>query len=181
MQTAKIIEIIFTAFHLIMKAILRCSKKASSDILQFGNTTVNYSSLSVSYITEKKNEMIMLPPKEFYLLYMLLRSPNRIFTRQQIMDEIWDYDCESDTKTVNVHINRLRKKFKNNTDFEIITIKNLGYKAILKNSNPPPRFLTQSKEMSKNQLLCNITADLFYNSNLPLSRQDFLYHFLKMK
>lgn len=132
----------YEEMHLILKAVLRCSKKASSDIIRFGNTTINYSSLSVHYITEKKNEMITLPPKEFYLLYMLLRSPNRIFTRQQIMDEIWDYDCESTDKTINTHINRLRKKLKNNPDFEIITIKNLGYKATLKNSDPPPIFLT---------------------------------------
>ena len=125
-------------FHLILKSILRCSKKASSDIIKFGNTIINYGALSVSYITEKKNEMIMLPPKEFYLLYTMLRSPNRIFTRAQLMDEIWDYDCESGEKTVNTHINRLRKKFKNNKDFEIITIKNLGYKAIINNIYPPP-------------------------------------------
>ena len=116
---------------LVLKSILRCSMKATSDVIRFGNTTVTYSSLSVSYITEKKNQIVALPPKEFYLLYMLLRSPNRIFIRQQIMDEIWDYDCESDYKTVNTHINRLRKNFKNHPDFEIITIKNLGYKAIL--------------------------------------------------
>lgn len=116
---------------LVLKSILRCSKKSASDVICFGNTTITHSSLSVSYITKRKNEIITLPPKEFYLLYMLLRSPDRIFTRQQIMDEIWDYDCESSYKTINTHINRLRKKFKNNSDFEIITIKNLGYKAVL--------------------------------------------------
>ena len=116
---------------LVLKSILRCFMKATSDVIRFGNTTVTHSSLSVSYITEKKNQIIALAPKEFYLLYMLLRSPNRVFTRQQIMDEIWDYDCESSYKTVNTHINRLRKKFKNNPDFKIITIKNVGYKAIL--------------------------------------------------
>ncbi len=137
-------------FHLIIKSILRCSKKASSHIIQFGDTTINYSSLSVSYITEKKNEMVMLPPKEFYLLYTLLRSPNRIFTRTQLMDEIWDYDCESGEKTVNTHINRLRKKFKNNKDFEIITIKNLGYKAVLNNiSAPPPRIFNKNRGFVK--------------------------------
>ncbi len=75
--------------------------------------------------------------------------PNHIFTRTQLMDEIWDYDCESGEKTVNTHINRLRKKFKNNKDFEIITIKNLGYKAVLNNiSAPPPAFLTKIVDLS---------------------------------
>ena len=113
-------------------------------MIQFGNTTVNYNNLSVSYITEKKNELIMLPPKEFYLLFTLLRSPNRIFTRTQLMDEIWDYDCESGEKTINTHINRLRKKFKSNKDFEIITIKNLGYKAVLNINEPPPAIFNTS-------------------------------------
>ena len=71
-----------------------------------------------------------LPPKEFMLLFKLLSCPNKVFTRQQLMDEIWDLDTESDEHTVNVHINKLRDRFRDNHDFEIITVRGLGYKAV---------------------------------------------------
>ena len=116
---------------LVLKSILRCSMKATSDVIRFGNTTVTYSSLSVSYITEKKNQIVALPPKEFYLLYMLLRSPNRIFIRQQIMDELWGYDSETDIRTVDVHINRLRDRFREIPYFQILTVRGLGYKGMI--------------------------------------------------
>ena len=64
------------------------------------------------------------------LLFKLLSYPNKIFTRRQLMDEIWDMDSESDERTVDVHINRLRDRFRGSDDFEIITVRGLGYKAV---------------------------------------------------
>jgi len=74
-----------------------------------------------------------LPQKEFYLLYKLVTSPNRVFTRRQIMDDVWGPDSEADPHTLDVHISRLRERFKDNPDFEIVTVRGLGYKAVRKN------------------------------------------------
>ena len=71
---------------------------------------------------------MVLPQKEFMILYKMASFPGKIFTRQQFMDEIWGYDSESDTHTVDVHIGRLRERFKNNPDFKITTIRGIGYK-----------------------------------------------------
>lgn len=71
---------------------------------------------------------VILPQKEFMLLYKMVSYPNRIFTRQQLMDDVWGYDNDSDYHTVDVHIGRLREKFRNNTDFKIVTIRGVGYK-----------------------------------------------------
>ena len=60
----------------------------------------------------------------------MLSYPNKIYTRRQLMDEIWDMDSESDERTVDVHVSRVRERFRNNTDFEIITVRGLGYKAV---------------------------------------------------
>ncbi|WP_425415247.1 winged helix-turn-helix domain-containing protein [Paenibacillus stellifer] len=75
-------------------------------------------------------ESIILPQKEFYLLYKMISYPNKIFTKQQLMDEIWGMDSESDEHTVVVHINRLRERFRESSDFEIVTVRGLGYKAV---------------------------------------------------
>ena len=93
-----------------------------------GGTLLDFDSFSVSfggYISE-------LPRKEFLLLYKLLSYPGKIFTRRQLMDEIWDMDSETDERTVDVHINRLRERFKGNEDFDIVTVRGLGYKAVKK-------------------------------------------------
>ena len=119
----------YDELNLRIKALLRRSKIANDKKIVIGNTTLDYDALTV---TQNGNETL-LPQKEFYLLYKLLCYPNKIFTRQQLMDEIWGFDNESDEKTVNVHINRLREKFKSNMDFEIVTIRGLGYKAVKKN------------------------------------------------
>lgn len=74
----------------------------------------------------------ILPQKEFYLLYKLLSYPNKIFTRPQLMDEIWGMFSETDERTVNTHINRLRNRFSDCKDFEIVTVRGLGYKAVKK-------------------------------------------------
>ncbi len=107
-------------------ALLRRSKIANERKLTVGNTTLYYDSLSVV----SENDTQELPQKEFLLLFKLLSYPNKIFTRRQLMDEIWDMESESDERTVDVHVSRLREKHRNNTDFEIVTVRGLGYKAV---------------------------------------------------
>ena len=109
-------------------ALLRRSKIASERKLTVGNTTLLYDSLSVK--TENGAEY-ELPQKEFMLLFKLLSYPNKIFTRRQLMDEIWDMESESDERTVDVHVSRLRDRFRNCSDFEIVTVRGLGYKAVI--------------------------------------------------
>ena len=75
-------------------------------------------------------ESMVLPQKEFMLLYKMVSYPGRIFTRQQLMDDIWGYDSESDTHTVDVHIGRLRDRFRDNRDFKIVTMRGVGYKVV---------------------------------------------------
>ena len=75
---------------------------------------------------------MVLPQKEFMLLYKMASFPGRIFTRQQLMDEIWGYDSQSDLHTVDVHIGRLRERFRDHPDFEIVTMRGVGYKAVKK-------------------------------------------------
>ena len=108
-----------------IKALLRRSKIVSERSLTIGNTILNYDTLSVIY---NSNEYI-LPQKEFYLLYKLLSYPNQIFTRIQLMEDIWGPSSDSSDATVSVHINRLRNRFENCPDFSIVTIRGLGYKA----------------------------------------------------
>lgn len=108
-------------------ALLRRSKIANEQRLLVGKTILDYEALTLSV----GDQTATLPKKEFLLLFKLLSAPNRIFTRAQIMDEIWGYESESDPRTVDVHIKRLREKLENNRDFEIITVKGLGYKARL--------------------------------------------------
>ena len=79
--------------------------------------------------TDDSGSMI-LPQKEFMLLYKMASFPGRIFTRQQLMDDVWGYDSESDTHTVDVHIGRLRERFKDNRDFKIVTMRGVGYKVV---------------------------------------------------
>ena len=107
-------------------ALLRRSKISNERKLTVGQTTLIYDSLSVVSPDDTQE----LPQKEFLLLFKLLSYPNKIFTRRQLMDEIWDMESESDERTVDVHVSRLREKFRNNPDFEIITVRGLGYKAV---------------------------------------------------
>lgn len=107
-------------------ALLRRSKIANERKLTLGNTTLYYDSLSVACGSEVQE----LPQKEFLLLFKLLSYPNKIFTRRQLMDEIWDMESESDERTVDVHVSRLREKFRGSNDFEIVTVRGLGYKAV---------------------------------------------------
>lgn len=91
-----------------------------------GDTVLECDSLTV--ITSK--ESMVLPQKEFMLLYKMASFPGKIFTRQQLMDDIWGYESESDTHTVDVHIGRLRDRFRENEDFKIVTIRGVGYKVV---------------------------------------------------
>ena len=109
-------------------ALLRRSQIVGERKLTVGSTTLLYDSLSV----KTGEEMLELPQKEFMLLFKLLSYPNKIYTRRQLMDEIWDMDSESDERTVDVHVSRLRERFRNSVDFEILTVRGLGYKAVLK-------------------------------------------------
>ena len=107
-------------------ALLRRSKIASERKITIGSTVLNHDSFTVT----TPDGSIELPQKEFMLLFLLLSYKDKIFTRRQLMDELWDMDSETDERTVDVHINRLRDKFKNNEDFKIVTIRGLGYKAV---------------------------------------------------
>lgn len=109
-------------------ALLRRSQIAGERKLTVGQTTLFYDSLSV----KTPKGLMELPQKEFLLLFKLLSYPNKIYTRRQLMDEIWDMDSESDERTVDVHVSRVRERFRENTDFEIITVRGLGYKAVPK-------------------------------------------------
>lgn len=109
-----------------VSALLRRSQIANEHKMTIGGTLLNYDEMSVN--DGEKTQV--LPQKEFLLLYKLLSYKDKIFTRRQLMDEIWDMDSESDERTVDVHINRLRDKFGGNPDFEIVTVRGLGYKAV---------------------------------------------------
>lgn len=111
-----------------VEVLLRRSKISNERRITIGSTILDYDSLSVT----SNGKEWTLPQKEFLLLYKLLSYPNKIFTRQQLMDEIWGLFSESDERTVNTHINRLRDKFQECDDFEIVTIRGLGYKAVKK-------------------------------------------------
>lgn len=108
-----------------INALLRRAHIASEKQLVIGKTVLKYDSHTV---VDESGEQI-LPSKEFLLLFKLLSYSDKIFTRRQLMDEIWDMETESDERTVDVHINRLRERFKNNSDFSIVTVRGLGYKA----------------------------------------------------
>ena len=107
-------------------ALLRRSRIVNERKLTVGTTTLHYDGFTVSH-PDGEDE---LPQKEFLLLFKFLSYPNKIFTRRQLMDEIWDMDSESDERTVDVHISRLRERYRNSTDFEIVTVRGLGYKAV---------------------------------------------------
>jgi two-component system OmpR family response regulator len=109
-----------------IQALLRRSQIASARKLVIGRVHLDYDTLTVTRDEDKQT----LPQKEFYLLYKLLSYPDRIFTRIQLMDEIWGMDSESTDTTVNVHINRLRKRFEAYPEFELVSVRGLGYKAV---------------------------------------------------
>ena len=109
-----------------IRALLRRAQIVNERRITIGDVCLDYDSLTVS----RGNESQTLPRKEFYLLYKLLSYPGKIFTRIQLMDEIWGMESQSDDNTINVHINRLRKRFEDYPEFTIETIRGLGYKAV---------------------------------------------------
>ena len=111
-----------------IKALLRRAKIASERRIVIGDVIIDYESLTVA----KNGETQELPQKEFLLLYKLLSYPGKIFTRIQLMDEIWGADCDTGWETVTVHIGRLRKRFEGWDEFELVSVRGLGYKAVKK-------------------------------------------------
>ena len=111
-----------------VEALLRRSKIINENRLTVGDVEIDYNTLIVS----RAEESLELPKKEFDILFKLLSYPKQIFTRQQIMDEIWGIDSETDERTVDVHIKRLRDKLIDFKEFEIITVRGLGYKVEIK-------------------------------------------------
>jgi len=109
-----------------INALLKRAQIVNEKKIAFGNMELHYDNLTVTL----DGRSFVIPQKEFYILYKLLASPNKVFTKQQIMDEIWGMDTESDPHTLDVHISRLRDRFKENAQFEIVTIRGLGYKAV---------------------------------------------------
>lgn len=111
-----------------IKALLRRAKIVSERQIKIGDVVLDYD----SYTVTKNGETQELPQKEFLLLYKLLSYPGKIFTRIQLMDEIWGQESDTGWETVTVHIGRLRKHFENWPEFEIESVRGLGYKAIKK-------------------------------------------------
>ncbi len=109
-------------------ALLRRSKIANEGKITIGEVTVDKQSFTVT----RGSDVYELPTKEFQLLYLLLSYPGKIFTKENILDSVWGYSSESDEFTVRTHINRLRNKFENFPEFEIVTIRGVGYKAVIK-------------------------------------------------
>ena len=109
-----------------IRALLRRAQIVNERRITIADVCLDYDSLTVS----RGDESQTLPRKEFYLLYKLLSYPGKIFTRIQLMDEIWGMESQSDDNTINVHINRLRKRFEDYPEFTIETIRGLGYKAV---------------------------------------------------
>lgn len=109
-----------------IRALLRRARIVSERRIQLGDVTLDYDALSVS----RPGETVTLPQKEFLLLYKLLSYPGKIFTRIQLMDEIWGAESDSGWETVTVHIGRLRRRFESWGEFEIVSVRGLGYKAV---------------------------------------------------
>lgn len=107
-------------------ALLRRAQMITERRQTVGKTVMECDSLTVT----RDGESVILPQKEFMLLYKMASFPGKIFTRKQLMDEIWGYDSETDRHTVDVHIGRLRDRFRDNPDFHIITMRGLGYKVV---------------------------------------------------
>jgi DNA-binding response OmpR family regulator len=111
-----------------IKALLRRARIATERRLSIGDVVLDYDAMTVS----RGGEVTELPQKEFMLLFLLLSYPGKIFTRIQLMDEVWGSDSESGWETVTVHIGRLRKRFENYPEFSIESVRGLGYKAVKK-------------------------------------------------
>ncbi len=111
-----------------VKSLLKRAKQANEKIIKIGEVELNYDKLEL----KKKEKTYQLTQKEFYLIYKLLSSPDTIFKRQELIEEIWGLENESDYRTIDVHIKRIREKLDDIKEFEIVTIRGIGYKAIIK-------------------------------------------------
>ena len=111
-----------------IRALLRRAKIANDRRIEIGSVVIDYDSMTVT----RGDEVQELPQKEFLLLYKLLSYPSKIFTRIQLMDEIWGSESETGWETVTVHVGRLRKRFEGWSEFEIVSVRGLGYKAVKK-------------------------------------------------
>ena len=111
-----------------VKSLLRRSNQANERKIKIGDVELDYDKLEV----KKQEKVYQLTQKEFYLLYKLLSTPDTIYKRQDLIEEIWGLENESDFRTVDVHIKRLREKLEDIKEFEIVTIRGIGYKAIIK-------------------------------------------------
>lgn len=107
-------------------ALLRRARINSERRLTLGETTLDCDTLAVSW----DGKSVTLPKKEFFLLFKLASSPNRIFTRMQLLDELWGLESETGPHTLEVHISRLRERLQDNADFQIVTVRGLGYKVV---------------------------------------------------
>lgn len=114
-----------------VSALLRRAQMINERRLTIGGTVLEYDSMTVA----TGGENTVLPQKEFMLLYKMASFPGRIFTRQQIMDDIWGIGSETDPHTVDVHVGRLRDRFRNNPDFQIVTMRGVGYKVVKKRAS----------------------------------------------
>jgi DNA-binding response OmpR family regulator len=111
-----------------INALLRRAQMANDKRQTIGNTTLEFETFTVF----TNGEQIILPQKEFMILYKMFSFPGKLFTRQQLMDDIWGYNTDSDVHTLDVHIGRIRDKFRENADFEIITMRGVGFKVVKK-------------------------------------------------
>lgn len=111
-----------------VNSLLKRSKSTNERIIKIGNVELNYDKLEV----KKADKKYQLTQKEFYLIYKLLSTPDTIFKRQDLIEEIWGLENESDFRTIDVHVKRIREKLEDITEFEIVTIRGIGYKAIIK-------------------------------------------------
>ena len=111
-----------------IRALLRRARITSERRIEIGEVVLDYDSLTVC----RGEEVMELPQKEFMLLYKLLSYPGKIFTRIQLMDEIWGAESDTGWETVTVHVGRLRKRFEGWNEFEIVSVRGLGYKAVKK-------------------------------------------------
>lgn len=111
-----------------VRVLLKRANLANESKLRIGKLILDYNELSAV----RNGKTYVLAQKEFYLLYKLLSTPDKVFSRQDLMEEIWGMENESDFRTVDVHIKRIREKMREIPEFEIVTVRNIGYKAILK-------------------------------------------------
>lgn len=112
-----------------VNALLRRAQLENRKHITIGCKELDYEGLTVT-ANGVTHEM---PPKEFYLLFKLFNNPNKVFTRLELLDEIWGMESDTDERNVDAHIKKLRKKFDETADFEIVTVRGLGYKAVFKN------------------------------------------------